>query len=80
MGKLGDNLPAFGPRGLGIRSMRDINQALLNKWLWRFRYENQASWRQWIVAKYGEERMGWISGTPLGPAGCGVWKGIREGL
>lgn len=31
------------------------------------------------MAKYGEELIGWISGVPLGPAGYGVWKGIREG-
>ena len=41
--------------GLGIRKIGLFNQALLGKWLWRFRKEAIHLWRQVIATKYGED-------------------------
>ena len=38
--------------GLGIRKVRLFNEALLEKWLWRFGLEKDALWRQVIEVKY----------------------------
>jgi hypothetical protein len=46
--------------GLGIRSLRSFNRALLGKWLWRFAREPGASWRKVVEAKYGSERGGGV--------------------
>jgi hypothetical protein len=65
--------------GLGIRNIRRFNQALLEKWLWRFAHEEGAWWKSVLVAKYGSEWGGWCSrGTP-GPHGVGLWKYICKG-
>lgn len=66
--------------GLGIRSLKASNKALLNKWLWRFGVHRETTWRGVVAAKYGEERFGWASRSPRGVAGCSVWKGICKGL
>lgn len=66
--------------GLGIRSIREMNRALLNKWLWRFGVERQVLWRRVIATRYGEEHHGWRSRVPSGAFGYGVWRGINEGI
>ncbi|XP_026419867.1 uncharacterized protein LOC113315832 [Papaver somniferum] len=38
--------------GLGIKSVKSMNRALLAKWWWRFNYEKTASWRTAIVSKH----------------------------
>ena len=38
--------------GLGIRKVRLFNEALLEKWLWRFGLEKDALWRRVIEVKY----------------------------
>ena len=40
-------------RGLGIRNLRLLNEALLGKWLWRFGFKRDAPWRQVIEVEYG---------------------------
>lgn len=56
-----------------------MNRALLNKWLWRFGVEREASWRCVVATKYGEEQTGWVSGRLCGLIGCGVWNNIHKG-
>jgi hypothetical protein len=64
--------------GLAIRNIRQFNEALLGKWLWRFGVEKEALWRQVIVAKYGSLEGGWMSKAPIGPHGVGLWKFIHH--
>uniref|UniRef100_A0A2N9EHP5 Reverse transcriptase domain-containing protein n=1 Tax=Fagus sylvatica TaxID=28930 RepID=A0A2N9EHP5_FAGSY len=64
--------------GLAIRNIRQFNEALLGKWLWRFGVEKEALWRQVIVEKYGSMEGGWMSKVPIGPYGVGLWKFIRH--
>jgi hypothetical protein len=65
--------------GLNIRNLRRFNEALLGKWLWRFRVEREALWRQVVKVKYGSLEGGWCSKIPTGPYGVGLWKFIRSG-
>ena len=65
--------------GLGIRNMRRFNQALLDKWLWRFAHEEGAWWRSVLVAKYGSVWGGWHLGDISCPHGVGLWKFICIG-
>uniref|UniRef100_A0A2N9EUT4 Uncharacterized protein n=1 Tax=Fagus sylvatica TaxID=28930 RepID=A0A2N9EUT4_FAGSY len=65
--------------GLGVRKVEVFNRALLGKWLWKFGREETNLWRWVIVAKYGCEWGGWLSGNPRGTHGCSLWKGILSG-
>ena len=66
--------------GLGIRNLRRFNQALSEKWLWRYRTEKEHLWRRFIEAKYGNEWEGWCSHFVKDPYGVRIWKFIRQGL
>lgn len=35
--------------GIGIKRIKDVNEALLLKWLWRFGHDNGNLWRQVIA-------------------------------
>ena len=61
-----------------LRNLRRSNQALLGKWLWRYRTENEHLWRRVIEAKYGNE-SGVCSRSVEGPYGVNFWKFIRRG-
>ncbi|OVA02993.1 Reverse transcriptase zinc-binding domain [Macleaya cordata] len=68
-------------------SLRDINTALMCKWLWRFSNEEGAYWRCKMAEKYKVDYNGWDSKIPYQPFGTGLWKGIctnmkafKEGL
>lgn len=39
--------------------LRQMNQALLGKWLWRFGKEPKGPWRQLLAKKYGLLRYKW---------------------
>lgn len=41
-------------RGLGIRSIRNHNKAMLGKWLCRFGTDKENLWRKVMVARYGD--------------------------
>ena len=47
--------------GLGVRKLRAFNQALLEKWLWRYGLEWNRLGRRVLVAKYGSSDG---AGTP----------------
>ena len=66
--------------GLGIRPLRDMNEALKSKWLWRFAKEEEALWRQVIASKYGVDNSGWWSKKCPKAHGVGCWKSILAGL
>lgn len=61
--------------GLGIKSLKCNNKALLGKWLWRFGIERDNLWRKVIVAKYGL-MSDWMSKDPQEGYGFGLWKFI----
>ena len=65
--------------GLGIWRAGLFNQALLGKWLWRFRKEVHRLWRQVIATKYGVNSGGWCTRDVRGTYGYGMWKNIRVG-
>ena len=52
------------------------SKALRMKWLWRFRNENQAYWKEVISAKYEGEDY-WMTKTVTTPYGVSVWRSIR---
>lgn len=64
--------------GLGIRPLNLVNRALLGKCLWRFGKDKSAFWRKVIVAKYGEDSVGWRSLHPKGPFEYNMWKTISK--
>lgn len=43
---------------LGIRTLKEMNWALLAKWLWRYGQEPNALWRKLITAKYSDHGRG----------------------
>lgn len=61
--------------GLGIRSIRETNRALLNKWLWRFGGERDDLWRRVVASKYGEDCLGWALRSLRGAGGL---RGVEE--
>lgn len=64
--------------GLGIKSLKKMNQALLSKWLWRFAKEDDVLWRNLIAEKYRIDGVEWLSKTPNGSFGRAVWKGVMK--
>lgn len=60
--------------GLGIRPLKEMDLALLGKWLWRID-ESQSLWKQVIFYKYGVCRGGWLIRAPL-PRFSALWRGI----
>jgi hypothetical protein len=77
------------PRALGvqiefqdlteIRNVRKFNQALLEKWLWRYAHEEGSWWRSVLVAKYRFSCGGWRSSDITESQGVGFWKYICMG-
>lgn len=60
--------------GLGISHLRDVNEALLSKWAWRFRVEDGSLWKLIIMACHnGNSRW---SGLPRISGKGGVWSAI----
>ena len=47
--------------GLGLRRLDNLNQALLDKWLWRFFVECESLWRKIICGKFGEVERSWTT-------------------
>eukprot|EP00268_Persea_americana_P068371 TRINITY_DN9519_c0_g1_i11.p1 TRINITY_DN9519_c0_g1~~TRINITY_DN9519_c0_g1_i11.p1 ORF type:complete len:140 (+),score=16.18 TRINITY_DN9519_c0_g1_i11:470-889(+) len=60
---------------LGLRPLRNMNQALLGRWLGRLGEESDGLWRSILIAKYRVRRNGWDTSPPS--QGCStLWKGI----
>jgi hypothetical protein len=66
--------------GLGVRSLREFNIALLGKWCWRLLVERDGLWRRVLVARYGAED----GGLEDGGRSCSSWwweiVRIRDGI
>ncbi|KAM0042735.1 putative RNA-directed DNA polymerase [Helianthus debilis subsp. tardiflorus] len=60
--------------GIGLSRLKDTNIALLSKWIWRFRNEGSALWKEVISSIHGGTRS-WSS-VPINKYSGGVWKGI----
>ena len=69
----------YSKGGLAIKNLRQFNEALLGKWLWRFGVERDALWRRVVMEKYGSMEGGWMTKAPTGPYGVGLWKFIWNG-
>ena len=61
--------------GLGIRPLRQMNQALLGKWLWRLGDESEGLWKELVEGKYGVLRNGWDV-REVSYKASPIWKGI----
>ncbi|PON37474.1 hypothetical protein PanWU01x14_320050 [Parasponia andersonii] len=63
-------------RGLGIGKIRDINEALLMKWLRRFPNETSSLWHKVIKSKYGLSSNQWDAGVVGRVTFRSPWKAI----
>lgn len=63
--------------GLGIKRIRTHNKALLAKWLWRFRVEQDSLWCWVSVARFGE-KLCWEPKDVRERHCCGIWKSIMS--
>lgn len=61
--------------GLGIRFFKEVNEALLAKWLSRLGDGSISLWKQVLFSKYNISRDGWIV-REAAPCHSGSWKGI----
>lgn len=61
--------------GLGIRSMCNVNKAMLDKWLWRLGVDTQGLWCRILVEKYLVDSTGWVGSSTILEA-SGMWKSI----
>ncbi|KAB2635258.1 hypothetical protein D8674_025792 [Pyrus ussuriensis x Pyrus communis] len=66
--------------GLGVGNLRNQNEALLAKWLWRFPKEPNSLWHKVIRSKYGMQDNGWNANPPLRGSSRSPWKDISCGL
>jgi hypothetical protein len=55
-----------------------FNKALLSKWLWRDRNEQNSLWRQVIVLMYRFQRGGWCLEEARDPYKVSLWTNIRK--
>ena len=65
--------------GLGIGSLRERNEALRAKWLWRFPLETNSLWHRIIKSKYGIDSNGWDT-KQIDKVSCrNPWREISKG-
>ncbi|KAJ0539673.1 putative RNA-directed DNA polymerase [Helianthus annuus] len=64
--------------GIGLSNLKEINIALLSKWIWRYRNESNALWRKVVDSIHFSNRS-WSS-IPLNNKIGGVWKGIVQNV
>lgn len=57
---------------LGVRLIKEVNEAFLSKWLWRIESEGGALWKALLIEKYIIGNRGWdLNPTPRRASGCG---------
>ena len=61
---------------LGVRQLVPFNQALLDKWLWRFGLEETHLQRQVLAAKYGVDWGGWCTKRVQGTHGYSLGRAL----
>lgn len=66
--------------GLGIKRLKDLNMALLCKWLWNLGNGEDRLWKKIICEKYGRDVGGWLTRSNSKPYGCGLWRGSMLSL
>lgn len=61
--------------GIGIKNIRNINLALLNKWRWRILQGFDCLWYDLLKARYGDISMKIFSEGSCGkvPSSCSFW-------
>ncbi|XP_077250135.1 uncharacterized protein LOC143889713 [Tasmannia lanceolata] len=64
--------------GLGIRRIRETNQALLGKWLWRFGEEGSQLWVKVIESKYGSSAGRWESVDNYKKKSATIWRDVMK--
>lgn len=62
--------------GLALKKFKEVNIALLSKWLWKFGSCPDHLWCKIIRWKYGSDGGGWFMKIGYKPHGTGLWKGI----
>lgn len=65
-------------RGLGVREKKEMNDALLLKWWWRFGTEINALWRKIICAKYGMNTNLWLPNMETNRNVSIIWRDIIQ--
>lgn len=75
--RLGRGVFSYSVQGLGVHKIITFNQALLGKWLWRFRVEQEHFWHTIIKKKYGEFQGDWSTTVVRRPYGSNLWRGIQ---
>lgn len=59
--------------GLGIWTIKEVNDALLSKWLWRLGTEGDFLWKMILIHKYSVRNLKWeINHLPH--RASGMWK------
>lgn len=64
--------------GLGVKGIREMNDALLIKWWWRFGSEKNALWRKIICSKYKMNPNSWLPNMEINRNVSMVWKDIMQ--
>lgn len=64
--------------GLGVRGIKEMNDALLLKWWWRFGSEKGALWRKIICAKYKMNSNLWLPSMDINRHVSVFWKDIIQ--
>ena len=63
--------------GLGISTLRKVNQALLGKWIWRIGEDSEGLWHQVLASKHGFSRDGWDV-QECSYKALSIWRGIMS--
>ncbi|CAL8989771.1 unnamed protein product [Prunus brigantina] len=65
--------------GLGVGSLKEKNEALRTKWLWRFPMEPNSLWATVVKSKYGSATNGWDANPATMVTSLNPWKDISAG-
>lgn len=65
--------------GLGVRKLSTFNEALLGKWLWRYKVEREISRKRVVLAKYGNEWGDWMTKSMRGSHVVVYERGLDRG-